>query len=156
MTQADADVLLVEDNPSDAELTLHSLRSHLVADRVRVAQDGAEALDFLFCRGAFAARSFANAPKVILLDIKLRKVDGLEVLRQLKADPRTRAIPVVMLTSSKLDRDLVASYQSGVNSYIQKPVAFAAFRETIQLLGLYWLIRNEPPPPRAFSPEAGP
>jgi two-component system response regulator len=155
MTEEPVQVLLVEDNPSDAELTLHSLRQHGVAAGIWVARDGEEALDFVFCRGAFAGRTFATPPKLVLLDIKLPKIDGLEVLRQLKTDPRTRAIPVVMLTSSKMERDLVTSYQSGVNSYIQKPVDFTEFRETVRQLGLYWLAKNEPPPPRAFSAEAG-
>jgi CheY-like chemotaxis protein len=156
MTEEIVQVLLVEDNPSDVELTLHSLRRHGVTAGIRVAQDGEEALDFVFCRGSYAGRSFATPPRLVLLDIKLPKIDGLEVLRRLKADPRTRAIPVVMLTSSKIERDLVTSYQAGVNSYIQKPVDFAEFRDTVKQLGLYWLVKNEPPPPRAFSAEAEP
>ncbi|HEX4574796.1 MAG TPA: response regulator [Gemmatimonadales bacterium] len=147
----EVEVLLVEDNPADAELTLHSLRQHSLADHVRVARDGVEALDFLFCRGAFAGRSFTDPPTLVLLDIKLPKVDGLEVLRQLKADPRTQPIPVVMLTSSNIERDLVTSYQSGVNSYVQKPVEFGQFREAVKQVGLYWLLENEPPPPSAFA-----
>lgn len=153
MMTDDVRVLLVEDNASDAELTLHSLRPHNIAEHIHIARDGEEALDFLFCRGAFAARSFAAPPGLVLLDIKLPKVDGLEVLRQVKADPRTRRIPVVILTSSKIDRDVARSYDLGVNSYVQKPVGFGEFRETVKQLGFYWLVKNEPPP-RALATEA--
>jgi two-component system response regulator len=155
MTEPDVEVLLVEDNPADVELTLHSLARGGVAARMHVARDGVEALDFLFCRGPFAARSAAMPPKLILLDLKLPRVDGLEVLRQVKADPRTRAIPVVMLTSSKIEQDVLSSYRLGVNSYVQKPVDFEQFRAAVTQLGLYWLLENEPPPPQAHSGQSG-
>ena len=146
MARNEVEILLVEDNPDDMELTLHALRGEHISNSIEVARDGEEALDFLFCRGAFQERSFEHPPKVVLLDLKLPKVDGLEVLRQVKADPRTKAIPIVVLTSSKEDRDLVKSYRLGVNSYIQKPVDFDQFRQTVKQLGLYWLVVNEPPP----------
>ncbi|MGH9789397.1 MAG: response regulator, partial [Candidatus Acidiferrales bacterium] len=135
MAKNEIEILLVEDNPADMELTLHALRAEKVGNNFFVARDGEEALDFLFCRGAFKERSFEHPPKVVLLDLKLPKVDGLEVLRQVKSDPRTRPIPIVVLTSSKEDRDLVQSYQLGVNSYIQKPVDFDQFRQTVKQLG---------------------
>ena len=150
MTRDEIEILLVEDNPSDVELTLHTLRKNNLANRVHIVRDGTEALDFLFCRGTYSARRFEEPPRLVLLDLKLPKVDGLEVLRQVKSDPRTKAIPVVILTSSKEERDLVNGYQLGVNSYIQKPVDFGEFRETVKQLGLFWLLVNEPPPPNAF------
>ncbi|HSO92907.1 MAG TPA: response regulator [Candidatus Dormibacteraeota bacterium] len=137
------DILLVEDNPSDAELTLHAFRKF--TNRLHLVRDGAEALEFIFATGAYAARSVADKPKVILLDIKLPKVDGLEVLRQIKADDRTRTIPVVLLTSSPEDRDIAQGYQLGVNSYIVKPVEFEQFQKTVRELGMYWLTLNEAP-----------
>lgn len=139
------EILLVEGNPSDVELALHALRKHKLANRIEVMRDGAEALDFIFCTGAYADRSMEEGPKVILLDLKLPKVDGLEVLRRVKSDPRTRAIPVVVLTSSREERDIVESYQLGVNSYIAKPVDFVQFTEAVRQLGLYWLLLNQPP-----------
>ena len=145
------EILLVEDNPADVELTLHALRQNNLANRIQVARDGEEALDFIFCRGAYTTRDANHQPKLILLDLKLPKVDGIEVLRQVKADPRTRVIPVIVLTSSKEERDMVLSYHLGVNSYIQKPVDFDQFRETVKQLGLYWLLVNQPPPPTAFT-----
>jgi CheY-like chemotaxis protein len=145
------EILLVEDNPADVELTMHALRHNNLANRIHVARDGEEALDFLFCRGPHSKRSFDNPPRMVLLDLKLPKVDGLEVLRQLKGDSRTKAIPVVILTSSKEDRDMVSGYRFGVNSYIQKPVDFTAFRDTIKQLGLYWMVVNQPPPADAFT-----
>ena len=151
MAPDNVEILLVEDNPADVELTLHALRRNNLANRIHVARDGEEALDFLFCRGPHSTRSFDNPPRMVLLDLKLPKVDGLEVLRQLKGDGRTKAIPVVILTSSKEDRDMVSGYQLGVNSYIQKPVDFTAFRETIKQLGLYWMVVNQPPPADAFT-----
>jgi len=145
------EILLVEDNPADVELTLHALRHDKLGNRIQVVRDGEEALDFLFCRGPYSDRTFGHPPKVVLLDLKLPKVDGLEVLRQVKSDPRTKAIPVVILTSSKEEKDMVNGYQLGVNSYIQKPVDFDKFRETVKHLGLYWVLVNEPPPPNAFK-----
>jgi two-component system response regulator len=150
MTQEDLQILLVEDNPKDVTLTLHALRQENLANAIQVARDGAEALDFLFCRGQFSNRSFEHPPRLVLLDLKLPKVDGLEVLRALKGDPRTKAIPVVVLTASREEKDLVESYKLGVNGYIQKPVEFDSFRQVVKQLGLYWLVVNEPPPPNAF------
>jgi len=139
------EILFVEDNPSDVELTLHALRAKNFANRIHVVRDGAEALEFIFCTGAYSNRKIENGPKVILLDLKLPKVDGLEVLRRVKADPRTRKIPVVVLTSSREERDIVQSYNLGVNSYIVKPVDFEQFTEAAQQLGLYWVLLNQPP-----------
>lgn len=144
------EILLVEDNPSDAELTLHALRKSKLANAVQHVRDGAEALDFLFCRGAFSSRRFDGAPHLVLLDLKLPKVDGLQVLQEIKADARTRAIPVIVLTSSKEEKDLVKSYKLGVNSYIQKPVNFNEFQDVVQQLGMYWLLLNSQPPVSAF------
>lgn len=139
------EILLVEDNPNDAELALHALRQNHLANHVEHVRDGAEALEFIWCTGAYARRRMENGPKVILLDLKLPKVDGLEVLRRVKADPRTKVIPVVVLTSSREERDIVESYQLGVNSYISKPVDFQQFTAAVQQLGFYWLLLNEPP-----------
>jgi len=150
MRQEVVEILLVEDNPEDVELTLHALRQEKLANHVEVVRDGEEALDFLFCRGAFAGRSFEGPPHVVLLDLKLPKVDGLEVLREVKTDPRTKAIPVVILTASREERDLVNGYHLGANGYIQKPVGFEEFRNIVKQLGLYWLVVNEAPPPTAF------
>ncbi len=145
MNSHDTDILLVEDNKDDLELTLHALRKERLANRIQIARDGEEALDFLFCRGQHSHRSFDRPPRLVLLDLKLPKVDGMQVLRDLKGDPRTRMIPVVILTSSKEDRDLVDGYNLGVNSYIQKPVDFDQFRDTVKHVGLYWLVVNQPP-----------
>ena len=145
MTDSPVEILLVEDNPNDVELTLHAFSKHRLANHIEVVRDGAEALDFLFGSGAHAGRSVENTPRVILLDLKLPKVDGLEVLRQIKADARTRMIPVVVLTSSREERDIVESYELGVNSYIVKPVDFEQFSTSMQQLGLYWLLLNQPP-----------
>lgn len=139
------DILLVEDNPQDLELAQRALRKANLANRIHTARDGAEALEFIFCEGAHADRRIEDAPKVILLDLKLPKVDGLEVLKRLKADPRTNSIPVVILTSSKEQNDVVESYHLGVNSYIVKPVNFERFVESVQQLGMYWLLLNQPP-----------
>jgi two-component system response regulator len=139
------EILLVEDNPSDVELTLHALRSNNLANRIRVVRDGAEALEYMFCTGEYAGRSIGNGPKVVLLDLKLPKVDGLEVLRRIKSDPRTKSIPVVMVTSSREERDVVESYELGVNSYVVKPVDFEALTDAVRQLGMYWLIFNERP-----------
>jgi CheY-like chemotaxis protein len=146
-------ILLVEDNPKDLKLTLHALENEKLASQVEVARDGEEALDFIFARGAHAGRSENLRPRLVLLDLKLPKVDGLEVLRAVKNDPRTKAIPVVILTSSKEERDLVEGYQLGANAYIQKPVDFDQFRQVVKQLGLFWLVVNEPPPPAAFQPK---
>lgn len=140
----EVEILLVEDNRSDAELAMLALQERNLANRLVWVKDGAEALDFLFATGAYASRVVGNGPKVILLDLRLPKVDGLEVLRRVKSDERTRRIPVVVLTSSKEDRDMVASYDLGVNSYVSKPVDFDEFSKTISELGLYWLIVNRP------------
>jgi two-component system response regulator len=144
------EILLVEDNPADAELTLHALAKHKLANKLHHAKDGEEALDFHFCRGPYAQRTFDMAPQIILLDLKLPKVDGLQVLAQIKKDERTRAIPVIMLTSSSEERDLIASYQLGVNSYIQKPVNFGDFSDVVRQLGMYWLLVNRLPPVAVF------
>jgi two-component system, response regulator len=146
MNSTELDILLVEDNQDDMDLALHALKREKLANHIVVARDGEEALDFLFCRGAFAKRSFEHPPKLVLLDLKLPKVDGMEVLRQVKSDSRTKTIPVVIMTSSKEERDLVASYNLGANSYIQKPVDFDQFRETVKSVGLYWLVINLPVP----------
>lgn len=139
------ELLLVEDNPQDLELALLALREANPATRIHVARDGAEALDFIFCEGPYATRRITDMPKVIFLDLKLPKVDGLDVLRRIKGDPRTKVIPVVVLTSSREQRDVVESYQLGVNSYIVKPVNFERYSEAVQNLGLYWQNLNQPP-----------
>jgi two-component system response regulator len=139
------EILLVEDNPQDLELTLRALRKGNLTNRIQVARDGAEALEFIFCEGPHAGRKVENGPKVILLDLKLPKVDGLEVLRRIKSDPRTKSIPVVVLTSSKEQSDVVESYRLGVNSYIVKPVNFERFITAVQELGMYWLLVNQAP-----------
>lgn len=139
-------ILLVEDNPDDEALTIRALKKNNILNSVLVAHDGAEALDYLFGSGIFADRDTRVTPEIILLDLKLPKVDGLEVLRRLRADERTRVIPVVILTSSKEERDLIESYRLGANSYVVKPVEFSQFSEAVRQLGLYWLLLNEPPP----------
>lgn len=139
------DILLVEDNPNDAELTIRALKKRNLANPLHVVEDGAEALDFIFCRGAYADRDCSNPPKVILLDLKLPKVDGLEVLRAIKSDEQTRGIPVVVVTSSQEDPDIKTAYALGANSYVVKPVGFDAFVDTMSNLGLYWLLVNQPP-----------
>ena len=139
------EILLVEDNPADAELALRALQKHKLANQVIVCGDGEEALDFLFARGKYSDRRIENGPKVILLDLKLPKIDGLEVLRAIKNDPRTRLFPVVVLTSSNQDKDIAECYQLGVNSYIIKPVDFEKFVAAVRDIGLYWLLLNQPP-----------
>ena len=136
-------ILLVEDNADDEALTLRALKKNNIGNTVMVVRDGAEALDFLFCSGVYANRDPRDKPQVILLDLKLPKVDGLEVLRRIRADPSTRTLPVVILTSSKEEQDVVNSYLIGVNSYVRKPVDFIQFVEAIRQLGLYWLVLNE-------------
>ncbi len=138
-------ILLVEDNPDDEELTLRALKKNNIGNSLVVARDGAEALDFLFCTGAFAGRDPRELPQVILLDLKLPKVDGLEVLARIRADESTRLLPVVILTSSREEQDLIKGYRLGANSYVRKPVDFNRFVESVRQLGLYWLILNEIP-----------
>ncbi len=144
------EILLVEDSPEDAELTIRELRRSKIANSIEVAQDGAEALDFLFCRGSYADRDSLHPPKLVLLDLKLPKIGGLEVLRAIRADERTRTIPVVVLTSSKEERDRIDGYELGVNGYAQKPVDFDQFSETIRRIGMFWILVNQPPPTAAF------
>ena len=146
MNESDVvEILLVEDSPEDLELALRALRNAKLTNRIQTARDGVEALEFIFCEGPHAGRKMENGPKVILLDLKLPKVDGLEVLQRIKSDPRTSKIPVVMLTSSNEQSDVVKSYELGVNSYIVKPVNFERFAEAVQQLGMYWLLLNQPP-----------
>ncbi len=144
----DAVILLVEDNPDDVELTLRAFKKHSITNQIVVAHDGLEALDYLFGTGAHAGRDTAELPAIVLLDLKLPKIDGLEVLRRIRADRRTGLIPVVVLTSSKEQQDLTESYEHHCNSFIRKPVDFTQFAEAIRQLGLYWLLLNEPPPAR--------
>ena len=139
------EILLVEDNPQDLELTLRALQKANVSNRIEVARDGAEALDFVFGEGEHAGRKIEDGLRLILLDLKLPKIDGLQVLKRIKGDPRTRTIPVVVLTSSKEQRDVVESYQLGVNSYIVKPVNFEGFAQAVKDLGFYWLLLNQSP-----------
>jgi two-component system, response regulator len=145
MAANEIEILLIEDNPSDVELTLHALRQHKLANQIHVARDGEEALDFIFCCGKFSKHSFNSPPKLILLDLGLPKVDGLEVLRAIKSDSRTKHIPVVILTSSREDQHRIDSYNLGVNSYIQKPVDFDQFKTAMRTIGMYWLLLNRPP-----------
>ena len=143
--QNEVDILLVEDNPQDIELTIRALKKHNITNRLIVLEDGVEALDFVFCRGKYAQREIANHPKVILLDLKLPKVNGLEVLREIKMDERTRTIPIVMVTSSRQDPDIETAYEYGANSYVVKPVDFDIFAEAMSQLGLYWLLLSQAP-----------
>ncbi len=148
MTIADTKkrILLVEDNPDDQELTMRALKKNNVKNEVILAQDGQEALDYLFCEGQYSKRDIQDIPQVILLDLKLPKIDGLEVLKRIREDSRTKFLPVVILTSSKEEKDLIESYKLGANSYIRKPVNFEQFMEAIKNLGLYWLVLNESVP----------
>ena len=145
MNHEEIEILLVEDDPLDLEMTLRSLQGDHVNNRIEVARDGEEALDFLFRRGPHSGRSPELQPKLVLLDLKLPKIDGLEVLREIRATPETRTIPVVVLTSSAEQRDIVETYKLGVNSYIQKPVDSVQFRQTVKAAGFYWLVVNRPP-----------
>jgi two-component system response regulator len=155
MSTNEVDILLADDSQDDIDLTLHALRAENLANHVFVVRDGEEALEFLFCTGPHANRSFDHPPKLILLDLKMPKVDGMEVLRQIKGDPRTKTIPVVLMTSSREDRDMVNGYELGVNSYIQKPVDFGEFRKAVKSLGLYWLVTNRPPLSNGKAVSAG-
>jgi len=139
-------ILLVEDNPDDEALTLRALKKNNIGNKVFVVRDGAEALDFLFCTGAYADRDPREMPQMILLDLQLPKIDGLEVLRRLRADERTRQLPIVILTSSNEEQDLIEGYKNGANSYVRKPVDFIQFVEAVRQLGLYWLVLNKAPP----------
>ena len=139
-------ILLVEDNPDDVELTLRALKQYHVKNQINVVRDGAEALDYLFATGAYADRDTTTMPAVVILDLKLPKVDGLEVLQRMRGDKRTKLVPVVVLTSSKEEQDMINSYKFGANSYVRKPVDFTRFVEAARQLGLYWLVINEPPP----------
>jgi len=151
MKRDEVEILLVEDNPDEVELTIIAFRRNNLADKVHVVRDGEEALDFFFCRGAYSDRRFDTPPKLVLLDLKLPKVDGLDVLREVKADRRTKSVPIVVMTSSTQPRDMVEGYQLGVNSYIQKPVNFDQFQKLIKGLADYWLVVNQFPSPDAFA-----
>jgi CheY-like chemotaxis protein len=145
MSESAVEILLVEDNPQDLRLTERALRAANLANHIQVARDGEEALQFIFCEGPHSGRRIEDTPKVILLDLKLPKVDGLEVLQRIKSDPRTKSIPIVMLTSSKEQSDVVKSYSLGVNSYLVKPVNFENFIAAVKEVGLYWLLHNQAP-----------
>lgn len=141
-------ILLVEDNPNDEELTLRALKKANIANQVAIARDGQEALDFLFGAGKYAGREPPTMPAVVLLDLKLPKLDGIDVLQRIRADPRTKLVPVVVLTSSSEDEDMIRSYQSGANSYVRKPIEFSAFANAVTQLGMYWVLINQIPPSR--------
>jgi CheY-like chemotaxis protein len=142
---SEVEILLVEDNQDDLDMTLRALRKAKLANRIEIARDGAEAVEFIFCQGAHAGRNPESGPRLILLDLKLPKIDGMEVLKRIKEDPRTKIIPVVVLTSSKEQKDVIDSYMLGVNSYIVKPVNFDSFLAAVQELGMYWLLLNQAP-----------
>ena len=139
-------ILLVEDNPDDEALTLRALKQSKLANEIAITRDGNEALEFLFATGQYQGRDASHTPAVILLDLKLPKLSGLEVLQRLRSDPRTRLIPVVVLTSSSEDEDMMRSYELGANSYVRKPVVFGRFADAVSQLGLYWMLFNQPPP----------
>jgi two-component system, response regulator len=143
MSSEPVDILLVEDNPNDAELALYALEKHKLANRIEIVRDGAEAIDYLFRTGAYTPRKAERLPHLILLDLKRPKLDGIEVLKEIKSDERTKAIPVVMLTTSREESDIVESYRLGVNSYIVKPADFSQFTKAIEQIGFYWLVLNE-------------
>jgi two-component system, response regulator len=145
MDATPVEILMAEDNPEDAEMTLRALRRNNLANQLHWVKDGEEALEYLFCSGRYAGRNPARPPKLVLLDIKMPKVDGIDVLKRLKADPATRGIPVVVMTSSNEERDVIDAYRLGVNSYIVKPVQFEAFAETVAKIGLYWVLTNRVP-----------
>ena len=145
------EILLVEDNANDAELTMRALRRSKIVNDILLAEDGVEALDILFCRGSYKDRSFCNPPRLVLLDLKLPRLGGMEVLRAIRADERTKAISVVIFTSSNEERDLIDSYKLGVNAYAQKPIDFVQFAETVRQIGMFWMLVNEAPPPGAFA-----
>jgi two-component system, response regulator len=151
----EVEILLVDDSPEDVELTIRALRRSKIANEIQVADDGAEALNFLFCRGSHQDRTFSHPPKLVLLDLKLPKVDGLEVLRAMRADERTKAIPVVILTSSKQQKDVITGYDLGVNAFVQKPVDFEQFGEAIRQIGMFWMLINQAPPLEAFTAAKG-
>lgn len=144
------EILLVDDSPEDVELTIRALRRYKIVNEIQVAEDGAEAVDFLFCRGAFRDRTFASPPRLILLDLKLPKIGGLEVLQAIRADERTKTIPVVILTSSKEQKDMINGYNLGVNAFVQKPVDFEQFGEAIRQIGMFWMLINQAPPAGGF------
>ena len=148
VSKRSTEILLVEDNPDDQLLTLRALKTNRIANQIVVARDGAEALDYLFGSGAYAGRDTSVLPQIVFLDLKLPKLDGLEVLKRIRAEERTSVLPVVVLTSSDEEQDIIDSYHLGANSYIRKPVDFAQFVETVGRLGMYWLVLNEPPPAR--------
>jgi two-component system response regulator len=145
------EILLVEDSPEDVELTIRALRRSKIVNEIKIAEDGAEALDYLFCRGPHKDRSFSNPPKLVLLDLNLPKIDGLEVLRAMRADERTKAIPVVMFTISKEQSHLIDGYKLGVNAYVQKPVDFEQFGKAIRHIGMFWMLINQAPPPESIA-----
>jgi two-component system, response regulator len=152
------EILLVEDNPYDAEMVVHAMKKSNLTNRIHIVKDGEEALDYIFRRGQYAEKSYPKRPRVVLLDLKLPKIDGIEVLRQIRNNPETKMLPVVALTSSKESRDIEECYALGVNSYIVKPVDFAQFTEAVKNLGFYWLLLNQPPviPDQEKPPSGGP
>ena len=156
MSNQQVQILLVEDNPNDVKLALHAFKTHNLVNQVQVVRDGAEALEFIFGTDRYAGRDVTNCPKLILLDLKLPLVDGIEVLRRIKASDQTCMIPVVVMTSSNEERDIVESYRLGVNSYIRKPVDFKQFTDSVRQLGYYWLLLNEVPPPQQLAMEGDP